>query len=216
MRERPPIITQPAITQAEIVVDERFAATVPPSMSPKVWYRWSISKDGLWEDNFSSNVRVGKLRILTGRPGTDPLTGRFRLEDPRPVRPSRVLFLRVFLQSEPASPDDILLHSDDDELRCYADPSMLDGNIEITRCRLNSGDPTPSGTPPTFQLNPNLYDDQHITWMVEFKEGEICPQQKAFTSTFQLAVLRTTPHRRSSQSSLPLRTNSIRTDLTSE
>ncbi|HEY7786134.1 MAG TPA: hypothetical protein VIB00_15490 [Pyrinomonadaceae bacterium] len=153
---------------------ERYASQppVPPNMWPKIWYRWSISKDGPWEDNFSSNVRVSKVRILTGRPGTDPLTGRFRLEDTRPVRPSRVLFLRAFLQSEPASPDDILLHSDDDELRCYADRTSLDGNIEISRCRYNFGDPTPSGTPPTFQLNPNLYDDQHITWMVEFHEGE--------------------------------------------
>jgi hypothetical protein len=153
---------------------ERYASQppVPPNMWPKVWYRWSISKDGPWEDNFSSNVRVSQVRILTGRPGTDPLTGRFQLEDPRPVRPSRVLFLRVFLQSEPTSPDDILLHSDDDELRCYADSSVPDGNIDITRCRFNFGDPTPSGNPPVFQLNPNLYDEQHLTWMVEFNETE--------------------------------------------
>jgi hypothetical protein len=135
------------------------------------WYSWTVKGNPIWEDNFTEGVRVANVRILTGRPSSDPVTGRFRLEDQKIVRPSRIVFLRSFANSNPRSPGDILTHSDESSQRCYADPGREDGEISLTRCRTVAGNNTGLlfDTTPTY-LKAEPMDQ--LTWIAEFKASE--------------------------------------------
>ena len=97
-------LTQPANYELEHYVTD--SSGTPPT----AWYSWTVRGNPIWEDNFTAGVRVANVRILTGRPSSDPVTGRFRLDDQKIVRPSRIVFLRGFVPSSPASPNDILNH----------------------------------------------------------------------------------------------------------
>jgi hypothetical protein len=142
-----------------------------PGTPPTVWYRWTIGPGPDFQDVFNG-VLIGQVRILTGRPGMDPVTGRFRLEDARPVRPSSIIFLRDFVEHDPRDPADVLSHPDQNDQVCYADVSFLDGSIELPRCRRSAGAPTPSGTPPLFTATPAHYGEGLLTWFAEFKASE--------------------------------------------
>ena len=102
----------------------------------KAWYKWTVQGDPVWADNFSKNVRIGQVRVLTGRPGTDPNTGRFRLEDAKVVRPSRILFFSNFAAIDTSNGNlsngsDILSHAFENYNRCYVNPSREDGDINL-------------------------------------------------------------------------------------
>jgi hypothetical protein len=141
------------------------------SSTPTAWYSWTVRGNPIWEDNFTESVRVANVRILTGRPSSDPVTGRFRLEDQKIVRPSRIVFLKGFVPSSPASPNDILNHADERIQRCYADPSKEDGNIVLTNCRTAVG----NNNGLLFDTTPTYVKAQpadQLTWVAEFKASE--------------------------------------------
>ena len=57
---------------------QRHLETAAPD---KVWYQFSVIGDEFWEDNFSPNLRVTKVRFLQGKPTMDANTGRFKLDE---------------------------------------------------------------------------------------------------------------------------------------
>jgi len=151
----------------------------------KVWYKWTVQGDPVWADNFSKNVRIGQVRILTGRPGTDPNTGRFRLEDAKVVRPSRILFFSDFAAIDTSNGNlsngsDILSHPFENYNRCYVNPSREDGDINLagipaarTGCRQDS--PGPNSRENDFAATPTYLvsePESQLTWFVEFYELE--------------------------------------------
>src|SRR5262245_17856788 len=124
----------------------------------------------IWNDNFTKGVRVSNVRLFTGQPTMDPVTGRLRLDNQRVVRPSRIVFLKNLLQSDTRIPDDILNHADEATQRCYVDPTKLDEDIVLTRCRTSPGSINLSfDTVPTY-LKSHVEDQ--LTWVAEFKAGE--------------------------------------------
>ncbi len=158
-------LTQPAGYELEHYVTDSSGAP------PTAWYSWTVRGNPIWEDNFTAGVRVAKVRVLTGRPGSDPVTGRFRLEDQKTLRPSRIVFLRSFVPSDPRSPSDILNHPDERTQRCYVDPGKQDGDISLTNCRTAFG----NNTGILFDTTPTYVKAQpadQITWVAEFKASE--------------------------------------------
>jgi len=171
-------LTQPAGYELEHYVTH-YSGTPPTA-----WYSWTIRGNPIWEDNFTTGVRVANVRILTGRPSSDPVTGRFRLADQKIVRPSRIVFLKSFATSDPRSPSDILTHADEKFQRCYVDPSKEDGNISLTNCRTEVGNNTGIlfDTTPTYLKAEPAHT---LTWIVEFKANEgadFDPRTPAFDS----------------------------------
>jgi hypothetical protein len=163
-----------------------------PNNAQKVWYSWTIGTSELWQDNYSNKLRVRGIRVLTGRVGTHPITGRFHLFDARPVRPSRVVFLPDFVAGQPHAASDILSPIPERSQRCYADEFTLDGDIDLTRCRLVFGGSTPSGNPPIYTASPIFYDGKQLTWFVEFNEfekGDFDPNTPQFDPVPADAVL---------------------------
>jgi hypothetical protein len=141
------------------------------SSTPTAWFSWTMRGNPIWEDNFTESVRVANVRILTGRPSSDPVTGRFRLADQKIVRPSRIVFLRSFVPSNPVSPSDILNHADERIQRCYADPGKEDGSITLTNCRTAVG----NNNGLLFDATPTYVKAQpadQLTWVAEFKASE--------------------------------------------
>ena len=151
----------------------------------KVWYKWTVAGTPVWDDNFSKHVRIGHVRVLTGRPGNDPNTGRFKLEEAKVVRPSRVLFLSSFAAIDTSNGSfsngsDILMHPFENFNRCYVDPGREDGDIKLigtpmvrTKCRQNAPGQTSrendfAATPTYLIAEPG----NQLTWLVEFYELE--------------------------------------------
>jgi hypothetical protein len=158
-------LTQPANYELEHYITD--SSGTPPT----AWYSWTVRGNPIWEDNFTSSVRVANVRILTGRPSSDPVTGRFRLDDQKIVRPSRIVFMRSFVPSSPASPSDILNHADERVQRCYADPGKEDGDISLTNCRTAVG----NNNGILFDTTPTYVKAQpadQLTWVAEFKASE--------------------------------------------
>jgi hypothetical protein len=170
----------PAMTRPATYELTRYALD---SSAGKVWYKWTVSGDPVWEENFSKNVRIGHVRVLTGRPGSDPNTGRFRLEEAKVVRPSRILFFSDFnstANGNLSDGNDILNHPFESYNRCYVDAIRDDGDINLIgipqvrgRCRQN-----PPNDPPRendFAASPTYLMSEpgsQLTWFVEFYELE--------------------------------------------
>ena len=141
------------------------------SNPPTPFFKWTVQNGSTWEDRFTPDLRVTRIRILTGRPGTDPLTGRFKLEDPTPVRPSRVVFFNNFVASDPPSPGDIYANPEEASQRCYVNPNTPDGDINLTNCRAAAGNSNGvlyDATPNTLKTSLTV----PLTWIVEFKQAE--------------------------------------------
>jgi hypothetical protein len=180
LKEKKVFVIQNGMTQTTSYALTKYASD---SSSGKDWYQWTVQGDPIWEDNFSKNVRIGRVRVLTGRPGTDPNTGRFRLEEAKVVRPSRILFFSNFAAIDTSNGNlsngsDILSHPFENFNRCYANPSREDGDINLaglpgsrTECRQDS----PGSRENDFAATPTYLvsePETQLTWFVEFYELE--------------------------------------------
>ena len=182
LKDQAVFVVQNGMTQRPPYALTKYASD--PSRG-KDWYKWTVQGDPIWEDNFSRNVRIGQVRVITGRPGTDPNTGRFRLEDAKAVRPSRILFFSNFAAIDTSNGNlsdggDILNHPSENFNRCYVDPSREDGDINLvripgarTRCRQDS--PGSNSRENDFAATPTYLvsePESQLTWFVEFYELE--------------------------------------------
>jgi hypothetical protein len=131
-----------------------------------VWYRWSSASDPVWNETFSRNVRVTKVRILKGLPSLDSTTGKYVLAGATVVRPSRVILTPDFSAGES------VLAGSNDAMRCYADMSE-DGNINVARCRgsNNSNSTNLQDATPTYA---KVGPADRLTWFAEFNPCEGC------------------------------------------
>jgi hypothetical protein len=139
--------------------------------SPTPFFKWTVQNNSIWEDGFTPDLRVSRIRVLTGRPGTDPLTGRFKLEDASPVRPSRIVFFTNFAASNPPVPGDIYANPEEASQRCYSNPNTPDGDILLTNCRAAPG----NNNSVLYDATPNSLKTSltvPLTWIVEFKAAE--------------------------------------------
>jgi hypothetical protein len=140
-----------------------------------VWFKVPApdTSAGLREESFSPNLRVTKVRVLKGTPSVDPNTGRFKLDEMSTTiaHPSRVVLF-------PAASDGFSVLGPDD-VRCYANPSVEDGDLNLTTCRDNyqvdctSPNCALRATPHYTDGNPA----DSIIWFVEFNpaEGGVIP-----------------------------------------
>ncbi len=182
LKDKKLFVVQTGMTQRTSYALTKYASD--PS-GGKDWYKWTVQGDPVWEDNFSQNVRIGQVRVLTGRPGTDPNTGRFRLEEGKVVRPSRILFFSNFAAIDTSNGNlsngsDILSHPFENFNRCYVNPSREDGDINLagipgarTGCRQDSPGPNSRGN--DFAATPTYLVSEpgsQLTWFVEFYELE--------------------------------------------
>lgn len=149
---------------------QRHSETAYPD---RVWYQFSVTGDDFWEDNFSKNLHVTRVRFLKGKPTMDANTGRFKLDDNYTVvRPSRVVLIPTFDENGSAKTRD--------EVRCYAAPSTVssDGDINLTRCRQVALVNCPSSDPTCHtEATPSYLGDrtaEKLTWFAEFYPCEAC------------------------------------------
>ena len=144
-----------------------------PAPTPKSFYYWTMPDNSVWDDNFTSDLRITRVRILTGTVGSDPITGRFQLLDSKPVRPSRILFLKNFMPGTPALPNDIFSHADETAQRCYVNPTLDDGGLDLQSCLIDLGTSSRRDylATPTLQ---NFFpeDVNKLTWIAEFNANE--------------------------------------------
>jgi hypothetical protein len=125
------------------------------------FYSGSIPQTPTLQDNFSANLRIGKVRILKGKPDADPVTNKFRLKDPSVVRPSRIVLIPSY------TGDSVFSH---DSTRCYSNPNIPDGDIDLTNCRINAGSAgtLQDATPAYLKFTPR----SPLTWVAEFRASE--------------------------------------------
>jgi hypothetical protein len=153
-------VVQNGMTQTTLYKMEQHTEANPTI----VWYKWTVGVGPVWEDNFSANLRVGKIRVLKGREVRDPNTGRFGLDDMTKTvaHPSRIVLVPNF--------DSSLSVFNQDTNRCYAD-SSADGDINLNRCRTAFG----NNTGFLFDVTPTYLKTQpadQLTWIVEFNPAE--------------------------------------------
>jgi len=129
------------------------------------FYSGTIPRNPVLADNFSTNLHIGKVRLLKGKPDVDPVTGKFRIQDAAVVKPSRIVFIPDYRG------DSVFAH---DSTRCYSDVST-DGNLDLTQCRPNAGAAGSllDATPAYVKVDPQSV----LTWIAEFRpsEGGIAP-----------------------------------------
>lgn len=121
-----------------------------------------------WTDNFAPGLAVGRVRIYKGKIVTDDpfFPGESYLQV-RNVIPRRI---RVYDPFDPNRTDPFA----SDVFYCLADPnaSTGDGDIDLTRCRSGSGDPTRRLITPAYDPQAPPPQDQPtrvpLTWIVEF------------------------------------------------
>lgn len=119
----------------------------PESNASVVWFKWAVAGDPVWEDNFTTTLRVGLVRVLKGG---------------MVVRPSRIVLRPAFNPGLPVF--------NQDTIRCYANQNTADGDIDLTRCRTS-----PNGATQLEDLTPTYYKLQMmdlLTWIVEFNPNE--------------------------------------------
>src|SRR5262245_8599930 len=69
--------------------------------NPALTYRkWTMEGLPKFDENYSSNLRIGRVRVFAGTPATDPVTGQFRLENAAVVRPSRIVFIPNYVAGQ--------------------------------------------------------------------------------------------------------------------
>lgn len=122
--------------------------------------------DGVLQDNFSNRLSIGKVRVLKGTPGVDPLTGSFALTDWSVVKPSRLVFINNFMPGATVFPHN-------DGIHCYARYSSAlldgDGDLDLTRCRTDNNSSATQNliaTPVYLESHPAAL----LTWVVEFNQ----------------------------------------------
>jgi hypothetical protein len=130
--------------------------------SPLVFYKWTVGGDPIREDNFSTNLRVGKVRVLKGHAVSDPVSGRFMLEGATVIHPSRIVLIPNFNSS--------LSVFNQDANRCYAN-SNEDGDFDLTRCRPAFGNNNSFlvDVTPTYMKTQPM---DKLWWVVEFNPTE--------------------------------------------
>jgi len=146
-----------------------------------IWYKFDDSiyltdsggrsVKAVWDDNFSKNLRVSKVRILKGKlcpdpanngykPCINPQTGRFILVDETPVIPRFITYFPNYIETNSAA----------DGQTCYAQGTS-DGGIDITMCDSDNNSATATDeytvTPTYSEQNPTNF----LTWFVAFAPG---------------------------------------------
>src|SRR5262245_5671964 len=134
-------VVEDGMTQAATY---QLTAHTDPRNPALTFRKWTMEGTPKFNENFSSNLRIGRVRVFTGTPGTDPVTGQFRLENPAVVRPSRVVLSQNFVAGQSVF--------DNDRRRCYSDAKAEDGDIDLTQCRVVFGGAAagPENATPTY------------------------------------------------------------------
>jgi hypothetical protein len=144
----------------------RMDALVQIGVSDATFYSGSLSRNPVLSDNFSTNLRIGKVRVLQGKVSSDPLSGKLQIKDASVLHPSRIVLIPDYNGNSVYS---------DDSLRCYSDTSA-DGGLDFTNCRTSPGGTGGSmldATPAYLKFAPQSV----LTWVAEFKpaEGGVIP-----------------------------------------
>jgi hypothetical protein len=143
---------------------------LPQNVQDAVFFSGSIPRDSTTPltDNFSTNLRIGRVRVLKGHAQNDPLSGKLSIKDASILKPSRVVLIPDYFQGESVNSADYL--------RCYSDPNAADGALDFTACRTSPGATGTSldATPAYLKSAPQSV----LTWVAEFKpsDGGVIPQ----------------------------------------
>lgn len=122
----------------------------------------------VWDDNFSKDLRVGRVRILKGNPTSDANTGKLKIEcnNPNPadpdcpccIRPSHITYYPNFPETG---------ESAGEGQTCYVQ-NTPDGSLDLTACDIDNN---PATDPDEYTANP-AYSEQDptffLTWFVAF------------------------------------------------
>lgn len=135
------------------------------------YWGWKDSGGAIWNENFSSSLRVTEVRLFRGVCADGAAEGlECKVPSGRvPVKASRILFLPNFQQSISQTPGEA-------QHRCYsgASGSGNDGSfINLSRCRerFDSTTVTSKFATPTYESSPAAFDEK-LTWLVQFNTNE--------------------------------------------
>jgi hypothetical protein len=135
-----------------------------------VWYKVDLTSQRDWEVNFSTKLRITKVRFLIGKKTHDPATGEFVVDVQRVARPSRLIVVSNFNDQNSIIPNQ-------DNTSCYADISKEDGGFDLTQCvGGNIQNPGPAhllDATPTYLKDQNRLGDR-LSWFAEFNPCEGC------------------------------------------
>jgi hypothetical protein len=140
---------------------------------PMVVFYWGqVPRIPVLQDNFSTNLRIGKIRIVKGKPSINKMTGKLEIESAMAVRPSRIVFIPGY--------DGMARVFENDGTRCYSDPQIADGDINLSNCRTVFGNSIghPLDATPAYLKNAS---QTALSWVAEFRasEGGIAPTFEA-------------------------------------
>jgi hypothetical protein len=137
-----------------------------------VWFKWivadvtDINGNTVWEDNFTPNVRIGKVVIKKGKKVIDPITGRFKLDEMTAtvVRPSHIRFFPSFQDGSQSA-------SDPAGSPCWANTAS-DGDLDLSNCR-----PASNNNNGFLQIATPTYSSASstdtLTWFVAFDPSAV-------------------------------------------
>lgn len=146
---------------------ETLAPYVDPSTQRADLHHWiwtvQVTTDAngkpWWSENFAPGLAVGKVRVLRG---TSPVV-------PPPHR------VRVYERIDTNLRDPF----GSDIFYCLSDPTAVDGDIDLTRCRGFGGQITPRRITPAYDRDRDPPADQLVrtplTWVVEFSDTSPAP-----------------------------------------
>ncbi len=153
---KPPVTSYQMVEHIEVV------------QPPRAFYKWEVTGDQFWDDNFSPTLRVTKVRVLKGKPSMDVNTGRFKLDETTVtvLRPSSIILAPAFNDTQSALSGT--------NTRCFADPASEDGDIDLRSCRTvfqtNCPNCSVTATPTYLPAN----QEQKLTWFAEFNPCQGC------------------------------------------
>jgi hypothetical protein len=148
---------------AKLEKTSRYLENTDPAL--RYMFTMPINAPGKLRENFSSNLRVKKVRVLLGV--VDKVTGLLMsapISDPQTlarVQPSRIMFLTDFING------DINESDSETDNRCYLDPEQADKSFDMFSC-LNGigGNKVRKDLTPTYMIGQPL---QTLTWVIEYK-----------------------------------------------
>ena len=133
-----------------------------------VWFKLPAMpmNNVLWEDNFTSHVRIGKVIIKKGKKITDPITGRFKLDETTATAVP-LSHIRFF----PSFQDGVQSASDPAGSPCWARQNTTDGDIDLSNCRPASNNNTGflQVATPTYSSS----SSDPLTWFVAFDPSAV-------------------------------------------
>jgi hypothetical protein len=134
-----------------------------PNVTDAVFYKVKVP------DNYSENLKIGKIRVKKGVPTTE--NGQFTLKDGGSLlKPSRIVLMEGFTDGSRVY--------DNDLTRCYASypngtPDTV-GNIDLGKCFHDPCPPNATCTSTIVTANPEfqVLSKPQLTWAIEFKPVE--------------------------------------------